>query len=127
VLVISGDASSPPDPFAATIITQVDFSSAGQIRDDDVFKTLIGPMPRGVTMTCIFDCCHSGTVLDLPYHFIADGTQEEMTIDQDFDFTPLINLFNSFMEQNGGKINAQQAAQAMKMVEQHCGPGCSIL
>ena len=24
------------------------------------------------------DCCHSATVLDLPYQFIADGESEEM-------------------------------------------------
>jgi hypothetical protein len=45
----------------------VDFEKAGQIRDRDVLKALIHPMPAGVTMTCLIDCCHGGTVLDLPY------------------------------------------------------------
>ena len=51
----------------------VDFQSAGQIRDDDILKHLVKPMREGVLMTCLMDCCHSGTVLDLPYRFIADG------------------------------------------------------
>jgi hypothetical protein len=51
----------------------VDFQRAGQIRDDDLLTHLVKPMSAGVTMTCLMDCCHSGTVLDLPYRFIADG------------------------------------------------------
>lgn len=60
------------DGYDETLIP-VDFQSAGQIRDDDVLKHLVKPMREGVTMTCLMDCCHSGTVLDLPYRFIADG------------------------------------------------------
>lgn len=59
------DDGDEKDGYDETLVP-VDFASSSQIRDDDVFTTLIGPMPKGVVMTSVFDCCHSGTVLDLP-------------------------------------------------------------
>eukprot|EP00977_Amphora_coffeiformis_P009619 scaffold2215_cov162-Amphora_coffeaeformis.AAC.17 len=38
----------------------------------------------------------SGTILDLPYLFLADGMQEQMQPDPDFDFGPLITMVSSF-------------------------------
>jgi hypothetical protein len=59
----------------------------------------------------------------LPYTFVADGTQEEMSVPPDFDFTVLTNLFQAFL--------AQQAAggggSPMGMIMDSCGPGCDIL
>ncbi|CAB9508240.1 Metacaspase-1 [Seminavis robusta] len=73
------------DGFDETLIP-VDFKRSGHIRDDYLFRNLVCPMKGGVTMTCLFDCCHSGTVLDLPFVFIGDGKQEGMGIQLDFEF-----------------------------------------
>lgn len=37
------------------------------IPDDLIHKTLVKPLAPGVRLTAIFDSCHSGTVMDLPY------------------------------------------------------------
>jgi len=44
-----------------------DFSSAGQIIDDELYDHLVKPLPPGCRMWVILDCCHSGTALDLPF------------------------------------------------------------
>lgn len=30
-------------------------------------RIMVQPLPAGVRLTAIFDSCHSGTALDLPY------------------------------------------------------------
>lgn len=44
-----------------------DFQVAGQIRDDELHAALIAMLPQGVRMWVVWDCCHSGTALDLRY------------------------------------------------------------
>ena len=65
------------DGYDETLIP-VDYQSSGQITDDIVYSELVGRMPEGSTLTCLMDCCHSGSILDLPYMFKADGEQSEM-------------------------------------------------
>ena len=74
----------------------IDFQKAGVLRDDDVFETLVAPLARDVLLTCVMDCCHSGTILDLPYSFLADGEQQEMQIDPEFDFGPYVEMVQAF-------------------------------
>ena len=45
------DDGDEKDGYDETLVP-VDYASAGQIRDDDVFKHLVGAMPKGVFMTC---------------------------------------------------------------------------
>lgn len=72
------DSGDEDDGYDETLIP-VDYQNAGQMRDDIVFAELIGRMPVGSTLTCLMDCCHSGSVLDLPYMFQADGEQSQMS------------------------------------------------
>ncbi|CAM9296919.1 unnamed protein product [Chrysoparadoxa australica] len=51
----------------------LDYQRAGQIRDDLIFTELVVGVPKGVTLTVVMDCCHSGSILDLPYMFKADS------------------------------------------------------
>eukprot|EP00760_Papus_ankaliazontas_P019091 PhM_4_TR17878/c0_g2_i1/m.11050 len=52
----------------------VDYARSGIIRDDDILRTLIAPLPEGVRLTAIMDCCHSGSLMDLPFMWVAsDG------------------------------------------------------
>lgn len=47
----------------------------GQIRDDTIKKVLAGGLPEGVTLYCVFDCCHSGTIMDLRCVWDEDNSE----------------------------------------------------
>merc|ERR1712127_259144 len=74
-----------------------DFQSTGMIRDDDLYEILVKALPDGVHMVSLMDCCHSGSIMDLPYIFKGDGSQTEMELDPD------LNL-DAFIEMISGKL-----------------------
>lgn len=41
------------------------------IIDDELHLCLVSPLPAGARLTAIFDSCHSGSVLDLPFMYSA--------------------------------------------------------
>lgn len=47
-----------------------DFRTRGHITDDVLRKYLVDKLPYGSKLTAFFDCCHSGTVLDLRYNWL---------------------------------------------------------
>lgn len=62
-------------------ICPVDYAKAGVIVDDDLHAMLVAGLPEGVRLTAIMDCCHSGSVFDLPYSYKPDGNLEVQEID----------------------------------------------
>ncbi|KAI0217124.1 Ca(2+)-dependent cysteine protease [Massospora cicadina] len=54
-------------------ICPCDFTKEGMIVDDEMNRILVRPLPAGCRLTALFDCCHSGTALDLPYIYNSQG------------------------------------------------------
>jgi metacaspase-1 len=40
----------------------------GIVKDDELFARLVMRVPAGAQLACLFDCCHSGTLADLPFN-----------------------------------------------------------
>jgi hypothetical protein len=55
-------------------ICPVDFKKNGQIIDDEMNVLMVRNLPQGVRLTAIYDCCHSGSALDLPLTYECDGS-----------------------------------------------------
>jgi Caspase domain len=102
------------DGYDETLVP-LDYAQNGQIRDDDLFKALVGKFREGVYCTFVMDCCHSGSVLDLPYQFAADGQSDSMTIPDDFNFGPLLSLAQNVLAD--GDVDAEDF---MKIASQCC-------
>ncbi|ODV87214.1 hypothetical protein CANARDRAFT_26636 [[Candida] arabinofermentans NRRL YB-2248] len=62
-------------------IYPVDFQQTGSLIDDVMHDIMVKPLPAGCRLTAIFDSCHSGTALDLPFIYRAqDGGIKEYNI-----------------------------------------------
>lgn len=55
----------------------MDFRAAGHIVDDEMHRILVKPLQPGVRLTAIFDSCHSGSAMDLPYVYSTQGVLKE--------------------------------------------------
>lgn len=59
------------------VIYPVDFRQVGHIVDDEMHDILVKPLQPGTRLTAIFDSCHSGSALDLPYIYSTQGVLKE--------------------------------------------------
>jgi len=121
------------DGYDETILP-LDYSTAGQILDDVIYDHLVKPLPQGCRLTAIFDSCHSGTVLDLPYTYQCDGKVEVIendvrkevfkkalgivgsliSGDQNAIASSLLGLFDGSINFNASSTNNQQAIKKRK-------------
>lgn len=63
------------DGYDETLVP-IDYAQNGMIIDDELNALLVKPLPKGCKLTAVFDCCHSGSVLDLPFTYSVDGNNE---------------------------------------------------
>ncbi|KAF3491284.1 metacaspase CasB [Arthroderma uncinatum] len=59
------------------VIYPVDFRTAGHIVDDEMHRIMVQTLVPGVRLTAIFDSCHSGSALDLPFIYSTQGVLKE--------------------------------------------------
>ncbi|KAG9224650.1 hypothetical protein CCMSSC00406_0002199 [Pleurotus cornucopiae] len=59
------------------VIYPMDYEANGHIVDDEMHAIMVRPLPPGCRLTAIFDSCHSGSALDLPYIYSTEGKLKE--------------------------------------------------
>jgi hypothetical protein len=101
----------------------LDYQSSGQIKDDLILAEVVLDLPRGCQLTAVIDACHSGTVLDLPYVFIADddtmdNVQEgphQMQENTGFDFSQLMAMGKMVMQMHASGKSKAEIGKAVGM------------
>ncbi|KAI8357217.1 caspase domain-containing protein [Mortierella sp. GBAus27b] len=68
-LDLDGDETDGKD----SCLFPLDYVEKGVIIDDELHDILVKTLPEGVRLTALFDCCHSGSALDLPYIYASTG------------------------------------------------------
>ncbi|KAG8918194.1 Ca(2+)-dependent cysteine protease [Tulasnella sp. 408] len=59
------------------VIYPIDYKETAHIVDDEMHEIMVRPLPAGCRLTAIFDSCHSGSALDLPYIYSTEGKIKE--------------------------------------------------
>jgi len=71
------DKSNDEEDGQDEAIVPLDYQSTGVIIDDELRQILVEPLDKGVTLKCIFDSCHSGSVLDLYCRYSVVGAKKK--------------------------------------------------
>lgn len=77
-------STAPPSPanVGATVndtIVPLDWEENGEMVDEELFTLLVKPLHgTGARLTAIFDCCHSGTGLNLAFNYKVDRTDSHI-------------------------------------------------
>ena len=60
----------------------VDYQNSGFIVDDDIKTTFINKLPANVKLLMLVDACHSGTMLDIKYSYLANDKNTYLVHDK---------------------------------------------
>lgn len=81
------------------VIYPVDYTRAGHIVDDEIHFRVVKPLQAGVRLTAIFDSCHSGSVMDLPYLYSTKGVLKEPNLAKEAG-QGLLDAFSAYTSGN---------------------------
>lgn len=73
-------------------ILPVDHKKEGPILADELYQTLLCTMPPKTMLTCIMNTCHGGSVIQLPYCYIPNNSNTQISCNDCYDFEALIGL-----------------------------------
>ena len=103
-------------------IVPVDFDSKGVLLDDTLLQELVLPLPVDAYLTCLVDCCHSGTIVDLPFSLVIPKEETSSTRSLILAQNPSFSFRNalrygmgvSVTPKGSGLENLQKFAQDLK-------------
>lgn len=85
------------------VIYPVDFRTSGHIVDDEMHRIMVKSLPPGCRLTAIFDSCHSGSALDLPYIYSTQGVLKEPNLAKEAG-AGLLSIVSSYARGDIGGI-----------------------
>lgn len=95
----SGDEKDGKDELFVTIDNRV-------ITDDEIKQLVQTNLKSGVKLFCLFDCCHSGTLLDLRYQYLDSDDFDKATQNLKNEVTPSTCIMISGCKDNQTSADA---------------------
>jgi len=95
----------------------VDYQQAGHIVDDEVHDVLVRGLPKGVRLTAIMDCCHSESMLDLPYIYTVNGDLQIIETSKNEGICTIVGAGTRFLLDGNKKRAIQSITQGLKQLK----------
>ena len=117
-LHFSGHGGQVRDPdgdrasgFDSTIVP-VDFEQNGQLDSDTLHKRLVSRLPPNSSLFVVFDCCHSGSAIELPFVYRTDDDGNVSLVDNVKQGLHLMEAANHLV-QGGFSMNKVNDAKVL--------------
>lgn len=78
-------------------ICPLDFDRNGQITSDTLHKVLVTPLNPQCRLTVLFDCCHSGSAIELPFVYRPDSHGRVNLVDNIKEGMTLVNAASDLL------------------------------
>lgn len=109
----------------------IDAERSGVITDDELYQALVKGLGSDTRLLITMDCCHSATILDLPYKWRLDGsyTVEHHLTKKELDSLPRVVMLSGCQDKQtsadgnlltvDGKSSGALTAAFLKVLESH--------